>query len=81
MKKLLLGAILLFSTLSCTDNQRARTFGGEETIELPKNRVLLNATWKQADLWLLTKDTLTNEVFFNEKSNWGVLEGTIKFKK
>lgn len=81
MKKLLLGAILLFSALSCTDNQRARTFGGEETIELPKNRVLLNATWKQADLWLLTKDTLTNEVFFNEKSNWGVLEGTIKFKK
>lgn len=81
MKKLLLGAILLFSVLSCTDNQRARTFGGEETIELPKNRVLLNATWKQADLWLLTKDTLTNEVFFNEKSNWGVLEGTIKFKK
>ena len=81
MKKLLLGAILLFSTLSCTGNQRARTFGGEETIELPKNRVLLNATWKQADLWLLTKDTLTNEVFFNEKSNWGVLEGTIKFKK
>lgn len=68
MKKLLLGAILLFSVLSCTDNQRARTFGGEETIELPKNRVLLNATWKQADLWLLTKDTLTNEVFFNEKS-------------
>ena len=81
MKKLLLGAIILFSVLSCTDNQRARTFGGEETIELPKNRVLLNATWKQADLWLLTKDTLTNEVFFNEKSNWGVLEGTIKFKK
>ena len=81
MKKLLLGAILLFSVLSCTDNQRARTFGGEETIELPKNRVLLNATWKQADLWLLTKDTLTDEVFFNEKSNWGVLEGTIKFKK
>ena len=81
MKKLLLGAILLFSVLSCTDNQRARTVGGEETIELPKNRVLLNATWKQADLWLLTKDTLTNEVFFNEKSNWGVLEGTIKFKK
>lgn len=81
MKKLLLGAILLFSALSCTDNQRARAFGGEETVDLPKNRVLLNVTWKQDDLWLLTKDTLTNEVFFNEKSSWGVLEGTIKFKK
>ncbi|HSE99768.1 MAG TPA: hypothetical protein VLA48_02640 [Nitrososphaeraceae archaeon] len=80
MKKVLLGAILVFSMLSCTDNQRARSFGGEEVVELPENRILLNATWKESNLWVLTKDTLTNEIFFNEKSSWGALEGTIKFK-
>jgi hypothetical protein len=80
MKKLLLVFIVLFSLLSCTENQRARNFGGTETVDLPKNRILLTATWKQDDLWILSKDTLTNQVFFNEKSNWGVLNGTIEFK-
>lgn len=80
MKKLLLGALLLLSITACTDNQRARTFGGTETVELPENRILLNATWKESNLWVLTKDTVTGQTFFNEKSSWGALEGTIEFK-
>lgn len=80
MKRILLGAILLFSIISCTDNQRARSFGGTEIVTLPKNRVLLNATWKESNLWVLSKDTLTNQIFFNEKSSWGAMEGTIEFK-
>lgn len=73
-------AITLLALTSCTENQRARTFGGEEVVELPKNRIFLNTTWKEDDLWILTKDTITNEVFFQEKSSFGLLEGTIKFK-
>lgn len=80
MRKLLLGAILLFSIMSCTDNQRARNFGGTEIVTLPKNRIFLNATWKESNLWILSKDTLTNQIFFNEKSSWGAIEGTIEFK-
>ena len=72
--------LLALILTSCTGNQRARTFGGEEVVELPKNRVLLNSTWKQDNLWILTKDTITNEMFFQEKSSFGLLEGTIKFK-
>jgi len=79
MKKVLIILAAVFA-ISCTDNSRARHFGGNETVELPTNRILLNATWKENNLWVLTKDTITNQMYFNEKSSWGVMEGTIKFK-
>ena len=81
MKKLLFITLVTLLLLSCTDNQRARNFGGKEVVELPKNRILLNATWKNVDLWLLTKDTITNQIYFNENSNWGILEGSIEFRQ
>ena len=73
-------AFLVLSLFSCTANERARNFGGTETVKLPKNRVLVNCTWKQDDLWLLTKDTTTGKMYFNEKSSWGMMEGEINFK-
>jgi hypothetical protein len=81
MKNLLiLSAVAIITLASCTDNQRARNFGGTETVELPENRILINCTWKQDDLWLLTKDTITGKMYFNEKSSWGMMEGEINFK-
>jgi hypothetical protein len=81
MKNLLiLSAVAIITLASCTDNQRARSFGGTETVELPENRILINCTWKQDDLWLLTKDTITGKMYFNEKSSWGMMEGEINFK-
>jgi hypothetical protein len=81
MKNLLiLSAVAITILSSCTDNQRARSFGGTETVELPENRILVNCTWKQDDLWLLTKDTITGKMYFNEKSSWGMMEGEINFK-
>ena len=80
MKKILplLGLILLFS---CTENQRARNFGGEEHITLSPNEKLINMTWKQDDLWILTSEADSNFVpttyKFQEKSSYGVMEGTI----
>ena len=73
-------ALLVLSLFSCTANERARNFGGTETVKLPKNRVLVNCTWKQDDLWLLTKDTTTGKMYFNEKSSWGMMEGEINFE-
>ena len=81
MKRILIIASVAVAFLaSCTDNQRARQFGGTETVDIPEGRILVNCTWKQDDLWILTKDTTTGKMYFNEKSSFGVLEGEINFK-
>ena len=50
MKVLLTTLLGLLLLSSCTDNARARAFGGTETVELNKNEVFMAATWKEADL-------------------------------
>ena len=81
MKKLLLIlSIASVSLVACTDNQRARTYGGTEEVSLKPNEVVLNVTWKGNEMWICTKDTTTGIVYFREKSNWGVLEGTVVIK-
>lgn len=79
-KTLIIAAVAIAFLASCTDNQRARQFGGTETVDIPEGRILVNCTWKQDDLWILTKDTTTGKMYFNEKSSFGVLEGEINFK-
>ena len=81
MKKLLLIlSIASVSLVACTDNQRARTYGGTEEVSLKPNEVVLNVTWKGNEMWICTKDTITGIVYFREKSDWGVLEGTVVIK-
>ncbi len=55
MKKYLFLLIVLVAMCSCTQNQMARTYGGKMTIELPKGEKLVNATWKEANLFYLTE--------------------------
>jgi hypothetical protein len=66
---------------SCTNNQRAKKWGGEMTINLEKGQKLVNATWKDADLWILTRPMKEGEreeyYTFTEKSTYGLLEGKI----
>lgn len=72
---------------SCTDNQRARSYGGTETIKLKPGEKLLTATWKgekgAADLWYLTEPMDSSYIpktkSFKEHSDFGVLEGTVIF--
>lgn len=85
MKKtifLFLVGTLLFS---CTENKRAKSWGGSETIYLPENTKLVNVTWKSDDLWILTQPMEPGDepknYRFKEKSSWGVLEGTIIIKE
>lgn len=80
MRKIFILAVAIISLASCTANERARNYGGTETVEIPEGRILINCTWKQDDLWVLTKDTTTGKMYFNEKSSWGVMEGEINFK-
>ena len=80
MKKLIFIAIATLGLTSCTDNARARHFGGTEEISLKPNEVVLNVTWKESEMWICTQDTVTGITYFREKSSWGVMEGTVILK-
>lgn len=78
MKKVLFLLPLLF--LSCTENSRVKNFGGEGTINLPKGVKLVTVTWKETEVWYLTRpmhsDDIAETYQFHEESSWGVIEGT-----
>lgn len=77
---ILIIAISIGMLISCTDNQRAKSFGGTETVELKPNHRFINITWKNDDLWIVTQDTTTGMFYCKEKSSWGILKGTIIIK-
>jgi hypothetical protein len=81
MKKTILSIITIGSLMvSCTQNERVKSWGGEGTINLPKGRKLVNATWKGEHIWYLTRPMNSKDVAetyqFQEESSWGVVEGT-----
>jgi len=57
----------------------ARQFGGSETIELKPGERLVNLTWKETNLWILTKQDTTKPTTysFKEKSSFGIAEGQV----
>ena len=80
MKKLFLAIMLGVMVTSCTENNRVKNWGGEGTINLPKGRKLVTVTWKETQVWYLTRPMTSNDVAetyqFQEESSWGVMEGT-----
>ena len=72
MRKLTMIAITLLALVSCTDNQRARSFGGTETLKLEPNEKFINITWKQDNLWLIVQDPVTDNGL--KKSAKGLLK-------
>lgn len=86
MKRIIYALLFISSIVtigSCTENQRARNFGGTETIKLNPGRRLILATWKQDNLWYLTEPMpegyVPQEKVFVENSSYGVMEGTVVF--
>lgn len=79
-----LTGMLSLGLIGC-ENEVARNFGGEMTVELPKNKKLIEVTWKDDSLWYLTKDMKETDVCetyeFTEKSNTGMLEGKVIIKE
>lgn len=60
MRKVLVAitAIIVASILlmACSDQERAKYYGGSATIDLPKGEKLVTVTWKDnADIWYLTR--------------------------
>lgn len=76
---------LVITIIGCTTNQRAKTFGGTMTINLQPGQKLIVATWKEDDLWYLTRPMRDGETAethqFHEDSSFGVMQGTVIFKE
>jgi len=77
MKKFIFLSLVVVALMSCTDNQRARNFGGTETIKLEPNEEFINITWKQDNLWVIVKDKNTGKFYAREKSSFGVMQGKV----
>ena len=82
MKKVFLVVLSGMFLTSCTENERVKSWGGEGTIKLPKGKKLINVTWKETQVWYLTREMDSNDIAetyeFHEESSYGVVEGTYK---
>jgi hypothetical protein len=80
MKKVLLAIIMGVMVASCTENNRVKNWGGDGTLTLPKGQKLINVTWKENQVWYLTRKMTPKDscqiYTFHEESSWGVMEGT-----
>jgi hypothetical protein len=78
MRVLLLLMLLVVSS-ACTENARARNFGGTVTLEIPCGMKVGNITWKKSALWYSTspmpKGYKPVTHVFQEESSFGLLEG------
>lgn len=73
-------SVMMLMLASCTENERVKNWGGDGTINLPKGRKLVNVTWKETQIWYLTRQMDSTDVAetyeFHEESGYGVMEGT-----
>lgn len=85
MKKILAGillAVLVMCISGC--NTVTRTWGGQQTIDLPEGMSFIEAEWDSQDnLWYTYRPRRQNEkpetYIMQEESNMGVAEGKITF--
>ena len=81
--RILFVTLLLVTASACTEQDRAKRFGGNATIDVPSGHKLVNATWKESELWYLTRPMREGEapetVTFRESSRLGLVEGTVTF--
>ena len=85
MKKLISSmamiAVLIVSLAGCTEQTRAKRYGGIATVELSRNTKLVIATWKEDSIWYLTRpmrpDEKPERYEFTESSSFGIIEGKV----
>lgn len=82
MKKVLIAITAVLVLTSC-EQWVSRELGGTVTIKLEPNKKLVEATWKNSNLWYLVEDMDSNYVpkrkEFIESSTVGVMEGKVVF--
>jgi hypothetical protein len=86
MKRIALYGLLLATVMSAGCQQAcARQFGGTTTVNLPAGRKLVNATWKESNIWYLHRPMRAGEqpedTTFSESSETGMLQGSVTFKE
>lgn len=86
IKKTILVCLILGSLILSTGCQyTARKLGGTTTEQLPPNTKLVNVTWKENSLWLITRPMRADEqpetYEFKESSIFGIVEGKIFIKE
>lgn len=73
----------LFAFCSCTEQEKASNFGGESSIDVPYGEEVINAFWKDDDVWYLTKpmdDNYNPQVkVLRQQSPYGLYRGTVYF--
>jgi len=85
MKRIILifTALLCITLTSCTRQQMTREFGGKMEIKLPAGQELMMVTWKDDDLFYLTRpmspDYMPVTKTFQESSSFGIMESTVLF--
>lgn len=88
MKKKIIGgivllAVMVFNLTGC--KSVAKSMGGTISIDVPKGQKVIEATWKDNDVWYLTRPMREDEkpeIFtFQEDSNLGIIEGKVIFKE
>lgn len=84
MKKfILVFLMIMFMVVSvgCTEKERAREFGGSSKVFLKAGEKLVVATWKETDLWILTRPMREGEIAETyklvEDSSWSIMEGSV----
>ncbi len=79
MKKIILLIAMVFCLTGC--QYTTKNFGGNITIELPRGQKLEEITWKDSNLWYLTRpmreDDIVETHTFQERTEFGVLVGTV----
>lgn len=80
---LLVLVVLVLLGSGCTENQRAKSFGGTMNVKLSCGRKLVVATWKEENLWYATRlmrpDENPETTELVEDSSFGVVEGKVIF--
>lgn len=88
VKKKIIGGIALlvvmgFSLTGC--KSVAKSYGGTISINVPKGQKVIEATWKDSDVWYLTRPMREGEepetFTLQEDSNLGIIEGKVIFKE
>lgn len=78
---ILITAIISICLSGCTKQDMAKEWGGTYTMNLPKGEKLMEVTWKDTNLWYLTRPMQDDEepetYTFREDSEFGIWEGTV----
>ena len=83
MKMWILAMMLCLIGMACTDQEMARQWGGESSIEIPCGQKVQGVSWKSPDMtiWVLYRPMRSDESperwVYHENSSWGMIEGTV----